>query len=48
MGKQAFIHLDLSASKDNLDVFIQSYLDYFRQSFDFDNKAQELDCYYKA
>jgi poly(A) polymerase Pap1/2'-5' RNA ligase/endonuclease/exonuclease/phosphatase family metal-dependent hydrolase len=44
--KTAFISLDLSTSKEDIYLFISSCFDEFKQSFDFDNKVQELKCSY--
>lgn len=45
--KTAFMYLDWSTSKANLGDSIQVCLDDFGRSFDFDNKEQALEFYYK-
>lgn len=45
--KTASIYLELATDLENVDLFIQTCLDDFKQSFEFDNKVQTLDCCYK-
>lgn len=44
--KKASVYLEVQTSQEDLELFVSSCLEDFKRSFYFDNKEQELDCYY--